>query len=477
MRQINEIATVLESRNYSIHNSICEVLKKFKFRTLCHKTGIIKKAGFSTTEILTLLLMLPLMMLKNIHQLYKSEYAKREAMKKDTIYRLKNNEWFSWRRLLCAVAKTFQEHVKPSTDSPTNPSAFIIDDTTDQRVGRKIEKVSYVFDHVLQKTVLGFKILTLGYYDGKSLTPIDFTVHEETKLKGKKAKEQHKKEVDSKSPGAKRRAETRQSKIKAALDMVKRGVKNGFLPAYVLCDAWFTCEELITEIRGIKSGAMHLIAGIKNGNQKYGYEGALFNAKQIKAQLQTVGKQHRCRTLGLIYYEAVVTYKGAGTIKLFICRYPRQKHWRAFVTTDTSLSFLVMMKVYGIRWTIEVFFRECKQYLGLGKCQSKDFDAQIASITITFILYTLLCYLKRMESYETLGELFRLAQQDTCEKLLAERLWIVFEEMLALVIEAISTCGSMDVSELIKSEEFCLAKELFASSFLFEQLTSVNNIA
>jgi hypothetical protein len=317
----------------------------------------------------------------------------------------------------------------------------------------------------------------LGYYDGKSFTPIDFTIHEETKFKGKKAKAQHKKEADSKSPGGKRRKETKQPKIKAALDMVRRGVKNGFLPKYVLCDAWFTSEELITEIRKIKNGAMHLIAGIKNGNQKYGYEGALFNAKEIKAQLQKLGKQRRCRKLGLLYYEAVVTYKGAGTVKLYICRYPGQKNWRAFVSTDTTLSLLKMMETYGIRWTIEVFFRECKQYLGLGKCQSKDFDAQIASITITFILYTFLCYLKRMESYETLGELFRLTQQDTCEKLLAERLWLLFEEMLVIVIEAVSVCGRIDVFDLMNSEEFIQAKAIFASSFLFEQLDSVNNTA
>ena len=43
------------------------------------------------------------------------------------------------------------------------------------------------------------------------------------------------------------------------------------------------------------------------------------------------------------------------------------------------------MEIYSIRWTIEVFFREAKQQLGLGKCKSRDFDAQIASITYLHI--------------------------------------------------------------------------------------------
>jgi len=137
-----------------------------------------------------------------------------------------------------------------------------------------------------------------------------------------------------------------------------------------------------------------------------------------------------------------------------MCRYPRQKKWRVFITTNTELSFVEMMEIYGIRWSIEVLFRECKQRLQLGKCQSQDFDAQIASVTISFILYTFLAYLKRKDSYETMGELFRLTKQDVCEKNLAEKLWGLFEEMLAFMIEVIATQGSLDISQLQKSEEY-----------------------
>jgi hypothetical protein len=113
-------------------------------------------------------------------------------------------------------------------------------------------------------------------------------------------------------------------------------------------------------------------------------------------------------------------------------------------------------------------------YLQLGRCQSQDFDAQIASTTLTFIEYTFLAYLKRKESYETIGELFRLLQDDVCEKNLAERLWILFEEMLSFMIEVISANGIMDITQLKQSEEYCYVREVFASSFLFEQMDRVN---
>ena len=48
------------------------------------------------------------------------------------------------------------------------------------------------------------------------------------------------------------------------------------------------------------------------------------------------------------------------------------------------------MELYQIRWSIEVLYRECKQYLRLGKAQNTDFGGQIADATLTMITYTIL---------------------------------------------------------------------------------------
>lgn len=475
MRQIKEVTTVLESQNYSLNISICNVMKEFKFKTLVQRTGIEKACGFSVTSILTLLLMLPLMVLENVHQFYKSAYAREETMQKDTLYRLKNNEQYPWRSLLYKVAKAYKDLVNPTNKSDDDKiSALIIDDTTDQRVGYKMENISYVFDHVLRKSVYGFKILALTFFDGTTNQALDFTIHSEKKLEDKKRRKQYKKEVAPKSHGGKRRKESKTTKAKQAITMIKRAIKNGFNAKYVLCDSWFTSEELIKEVRNAAKGAMHLIAGVPNGNRKYDYVGGLFNAKEIISILKSEGKEHRCRKWNTRYFEVIVQYKDAGEVKLFISRYPGQKNWRVFVTTDTSLSYVKMIEIYSIRWTIEVMFRECKQHLLLGKCQSQSFDAQIASVTITFILYTFLVYMKRKQDYTTLGEALSLIQQDVCEKNLAERLFELFENLLELAIKTIVENGCLDISQFKTSLEYQLIKEIFASSFLFEQMDSVN---
>src|SRR5665647_2564618 len=150
-KPVKEIENVLQNHGYSINNIICEVMKTFKFKTLCWQVSFQKQAGYSTTEILTLMLMLPLMLLKSVHALYKSEFQKVTTMKQSRIYRLKNNEKMPWRALLLALSKQFQRLVN-STNEVADKSAFILDDTTHAKTGRRIEQMTKVFvDHVAGK--------------------------------------------------------------------------------------------------------------------------------------------------------------------------------------------------------------------------------------------------------------------------------------------------------------------------------------
>jgi hypothetical protein len=81
-----------------------------------------------------------------------------------------------------------------------------------------------------------------------------------------------------------------------------------------------------------------------------------------------------------------------------------------------------------------VLIKEAKQYLGLGNCQSRDFDAQIADCTLTFVTHTILTLHKRFSDYETLGKLFRQVQKDT----LALTLWERMLPLIAKIIEVLS---------------------------------------
>jgi len=88
------------------------------------------------------------------------------------------------------------------------------------------------------------------------------------------------------------------------------------------------------------------------------------------------------------------------------------------------------MEVYKIRWTIEVFFKEAKQYLLLGKSQSQDFDAQIADTTLSFIRYILLSYYERIYYGTSIGGIFQNLAQASVEENLVVDLSHVFMELL-----------------------------------------------
>ena len=117
-------------------------------------------------------------------------------------------------------------------------------------------------------------------------------------------------------------------------------------------------------------------------------------------------------------------------LRLFFVQYGRNTKWNILLTTDKSLSFVKVFEYYQIRWNQEVMYRESKQYLGLGKCQSTDFDAQIADCTLALATYTILTLYRRFGEYETIGELFRSMQTDLMALTLWQRILPIMAQIL-----------------------------------------------
>jgi len=79
---LKEIENVFQSHGFSINSIIQNVRKKFKFRSLCHQVGFKKQQGYSVTDILTFMLVFPLMLLGSVHALYKSSVKPDVCIKK-----------------------------------------------------------------------------------------------------------------------------------------------------------------------------------------------------------------------------------------------------------------------------------------------------------------------------------------------------------------------------------------------------------
>jgi hypothetical protein len=125
-------------------------------------------------------------------------------------------------------------------------------------------------------------------------------------------------------------------------------------------------------------------------------------------------------------------------MKIFLVRMKGQQNWKALCSTNRNVSFIKTMQLYQIRWSIEVAFKDMKQHLYFGKCQSKDFDAHIATMTITCINYIALAFAKRFDEYESLGQLFLSYKDILLQDHLVKKLW---EVIIQIYVECFAELG------------------------------------
>lgn len=413
-------------------------LKLFSFSQLSKSVSEIKKRGYNFEWLLTILLSTPFIGSKTVNSMLNGHVKHQVEIGKDTFYRLKNHSQINWRLLQWLFAFQFQKIVTTKlTTTGKEHKCLIFDDTMLRKTGKKIEKVSRVFDHVSKHYLLGFKLLLMGYWDGYSFIPIDFSLHRERGsnkqkpygLKKKEMRKQFHKKREKGTCAYERASEADQSKIKCVIKMFKRAISMGYIVDYVLVDSWFTCEALIDAVLKTTKSSTNLIGMYKIPRTKFLYRDKELTHSQIRNML---GKAKRCRKLKLYYLETEVEYKGR-TIKLAFSKKGVNGKWKVFICTDTQLSFIKMIEIYQIRWTIEVFFKESKQLLGLGRCQSNDFDAQIAEATITMLQYILMTMRFRIEHYESMNGLFSELSEQVIQKRLDQRLWGLFIEILNII--------------------------------------------
>ena len=432
---------------------ISSSLKCFTFSNLCSVVSQVKGKGYSFEWLMTILLSMPFIDATTVHSMLNGCVKHQIEAGKDTFYRLKNNQGICWRMVLWLFATKFKALTNKSLDQNTGLKCMIFDDTLIVKTGKYIEKVSRVWDHVAQKAVLGFKLLLMGYWDGTSLIPLDFSLHREPGqnkgkpfgLKKKELKKQYKKKRANGSPSHERAEEADMSKIDCAIKMFKRAISLGFIIDYALMDSWFTCDAFINAVLSVKKQTVHLIGMYKIAKTKFLYNGTMYTYSQIR---NLTGKAKRCRKLGLYYTQAEVEIKGR-KINLFFSKQGKNGKWKVLLCTNTQLSFIQVVEIYQIRWTIEVFFKESKQLLGLGKCQSNDFDAQIADSTITMIQHMLLTLRYRIENYESMPGMFSEIKEATVQQRLNQRIWGLFVELLQIIATAFDQVDEQELLERI----------------------------
>lgn len=447
---IEEIGVFFEKSTGNAMQRVINVLNGIKMsdRALGLRTGC--NARRNTSEKVTLLTLFPFFGVKNPNGYPSSSLAGIVSSGKDQLYRLLNADTVDWRKLNYKVFNALCRKIKGNGESEA-PTCLIVDDTDLPKRGFHIESIGKVYSHVTHTFSLGFKMLALAFDDGKQLLNTDFSIHGEKGRNGNYGLTDrqlgNRKRVSHDLNGAdtERVMEYGMSKIDVLIDMIRRFVRCGHKADYLLADSWFTCAEPVRFVHRLRCG-MHYLGMAKIGNTKYGVNGKGVTAKQL---LRHKYKRTRNRRLHCQHFLVSADFQGV-PVRLFFCRKNDCKDWRVILTTDCGLNFEEAYRLYARRRDIEVFFKECKQNLNLGGCQSRRFNAQIAATTISMIQYNLLATAKRFDGYETSGELFRAAGVGVTEQTVTQRIWMA----ISTLIEEIAEFLNVDTDPLLEKYLF-----------------------
>lgn len=385
---------------------------KFKIGRLLNRSGIRKLRGIRPLSILRAVFELAFLG-RNIYTGVHN--ARANGMGKDAVYRFLASSRSNWRRFLGFLAQVVIKGLfEPLTDEQRE-KVLILDTTLyDRSRSRCVELLSRVRDHCSGRYLNGFRMLTIGWSDGASFVPVDHAM-----LSSRKQKNRIQgvtKEMDRRTCGAQRRKEALTKSTDLIVPMVKRALAL-FIPAqYLLMDSWFSFPSVVRSLMGF----IHVICMVKN-TPKVFYE--------VAGQSLTLSRIHRKlrkrRGRAKIKGSVVVGIGEGKTAKLV---FVRSRHgggkWLALVCTDLSLPDEEVVRIYGKRWDIEVFFKMAKHYLKLdSEIQVRDFDAILAHSTIVMIRYIFLAVEQRMSSDErTIGGLFLAAGEEIRDLSLTEAL-------------------------------------------------------
>lgn len=423
-----------------VSSSIIKFFKTYKISSILKASNAYKSKGISVVELFRYLFTLVFANRTMYMNMLTGKHT--ENFSKDTVYRFLNSSSVNWMRFTTLLsAKITTSTITKLTDK-NRVNVLIIDDTMFERnSSKKVELLSKVYDHAKKTYKYGFRLLTLGWSDGITFLPVNSCL---LSSENQKSRLNEAKDLDKRTIGFARRKLAQTKATTVMLDMIDSAKKAGIPATHVLFDTWF-CSP--SSLIAIKKKKLDVVAMAKK-TPKMHY---LYNEKmQPLTEIYRQNRKRRGRSKYLLSVEVSVV-KDEDTIPariIYVRNKNKKKDYLALITTDMTISEEEVIRIYGKRWDIEVFFKVCKTYLRLSKeCNSLSYDAMTAHTAIVFTRYMMLSVENRKESdIRTLGETFYFFSDE-----LSDITWIqAFHKIMQIFMNTLSDKLSLTSEELDK---------------------------
>lgn len=381
-----------------------DAIRELQIGKLLKQANIRGKNGKSFFDVFQFLLLL---VFRNCN-LYHFLNSKKQdtAFSKNTYYRFLNQSGFNWTKFISLLSAKVIAYLDTLT-RPERIMCLALDDSVIPRErNKKVEFLSYVYNHVIGKTVKGFHMLALSWTDGYSNIPVGFN-----------------------------------QKPEAALQLIRNALNAGIKASYVLMDTWFTNEPFIGKI---KKEGLDVIGMLKDNKQFYFYKGRKYNLKQLGKLVSF------SRPGDILYSICVETGKERIPVKLvFVRNRNKRSEYIVILSSDCGISDREIVRLYGNRWSIELFFRASKSLLNLGtKFQGLGYDMTVSSTAIVYTRYILLEWLRRKKNDDkTICELYYVC----CDDIQDMELSTALKQLLTLLANGLEN-RAITITNEVKSQ-------------------------
>uniref|UniRef100_UPI001E617C2D IS4 family transposase n=2 Tax=Desulfocucumis palustris TaxID=1898651 RepID=UPI001E617C2D len=263
---------------------------------------------------------------------------------KDAVYRFLNSFRHNWRKFLLTLSSSvIKETIEPLTSS-SRKNVLILDDSLYSRNRSKaVELLARVKDHVENRYVRGFRMLTLGWSDGNTFLPVAFSLLSSQKECNRLCEIDPR--IDKRTTGYKRRVESIRKSTEVMFDLIRQAQEYGIQARYLLFDSWFAFPSIICRVR--KHG-LHVVCMLKSTKKvHYIYKDGKLTLEALYREL--LKKPGKAKVLANAIVQLGKDPEGnpVSARILFVRDRNRSKKWLALLTTDLELTDKEIIQTYG----------------------------------------------------------------------------------------------------------------------------------
>ena len=197
------------------------------------------------------------------------------------------------------------------------------------------------------------------------------------------------------------------------LELLKAAKKAEIPANYVLFDSWFASPSTLHAVKSIGYDVIGMVK--KTPKMFFRYNGEDMSLLTIYDKNKK--RRGRSRYLLSVLVDVVKDGESIPAKVVYVRNRNKRKEYLCLISTDTTLDENEIIRIYGKRWDIEVFFKVCKSYLNLSReCLESRESNDNRSLGELFLYFSdEMADITWIQAFQMLLQMFRSILKDNTE--------------------------------------------------------------